>query len=148
MLTVEKALFPRSTRWGSSLFHSKLMSPPLRSLPGFQLQYRFPCLYASISTLLTMKTLYHHVPLFPENFISGVISMSTVAFSLSQSPSTISWSTIKVNRFNIYREYLWYHRNYDLLNMVLFIKEYLKNTEKIKRGNKSTLILFLRHHRS
>lgn len=147
MLTVEKALFPRSTRWGSSLFHSKLMSPPLRSLPGFQLQYRFPCLYASISTLLTMKTLYHHVPLFPENFISGVISMSTVAFSLSQSPSTISWSTIKVNRFNIERVFMISQKLWSSKYGSIYY-EYLKNTEKIKRGNKSTLILFLRHHRS
>ena len=88
-LLLRKLYFPVPPDGPPAFFIASYLSPPLRSLPGFQLQYQFPCLYASISTLLTVKTLYHHVPLLPGNFISGVISMSTVASFLSQSPSTI-----------------------------------------------------------
>lgn len=83
------------------------MPPSVRSLPGFQLQYQFSCLYASISTLLTLQTLYQHVPLFPEYLIMlGVIFVSTAAFSLSQSLSTIQWSTVNMNRFNMSRKWV------------------------------------------
>lgn len=94
MPTVEKNLLALFCQMGlQPLSYKAYMSPPLRSLPGFQAQYQFPGLYASISTLLTLKTLYHHVPLFPEYFIiSGVISVSTAAFSLLQSLSTMIYN--------------------------------------------------------
>lgn len=45
-----------------------LHAPPLRSLPGSQVQHQFPCHHTSISTLLSYKLFFTNMCLFSQNF--------------------------------------------------------------------------------